>query len=463
MDLKTLHASMQPACVAKDKVEAKVKEAKKVKVEEIVDEEPAEALNSDYSEGIPSFGADEEIPDPEAEDDGSDPRVAELIETKLWKFHTLYKTSATGAVMCWWIGFDYETSEIVTVHKTMHTPTPPEVERRLVEVNQSKRTLHEQAVLEIRQRRLKKYRLGYREAGAAAPELGQPMLAEVIEKYKHEFNFPVAVQPKLDGIRCLVREADDGNLMYRSRGNLQYRQLAPHMDPELSVLLSYLPSGIELDGELYVENEKFENIASIFGTKLKEHARIKELIYHIYDFNTTEPLAYEHRWYHLYSAYKQYLADGYTNTKFKILNTVWAESQEEIDECYERYLEHGFEGAMVRHTTIGDQSPAQLKLSLYRVGRSTNLLKVKQISDEEVTVVGVVDCAGREKGCAKFEVEDDEGKKFNVRPGGSLDQRRYWFKHPEEVIGRRYTIVYNEKTIKGIPRNPRGKAFRDYE
>ena len=90
-------------------------------------------------------------------------------------------------------------------------------------------------------------------------------------------------------------------------------------------------------------------------------------------------------------------------------------------------------------------------------------MKVKEFFDEEGSIIEVSDGEGREKGLALFNVRNNTGKLFNVRPKGNFSQRAFWFTHPEECIGKRYTYRYFELTEYGIPRFPVGIAFRDYE
>src|ERR1035437_6113310 len=67
--------------------------------------------------------------------------------------------------------------------------------------------------------------------------------------------FPLDVQPKLDGLRCLVG-ADD--LVLRSRGGMTYR--LPHIADQLARIL---PTGAIADGELYIHGVPLQAIFSL--------------------------------------------------------------------------------------------------------------------------------------------------------------------------------------------------------
>ena len=104
---------------------------------------------------------------------------SETIPTdiKEWYYEPMFKLNSLQSNMLWRIGFD---GSNIIVH---HGHVDGSIQTELVEVslNNSGRTLHEQSVLEINNRYLKKHREGYRGKNEP-PAIKGPMLAH---KYEH--------------------------------------------------------------------------------------------------------------------------------------------------------------------------------------------------------------------------------------------------------------------------------------
>ena len=99
-----------------------------------------------------------------------------------------------------------------------------------------------------------------------------PMLATTYDAGIH-YNLPstVAIQPKLDGIRCIASLKG-----LHSRSNMLITS-APHIK-----LACNLSPEIYLDGELYVEGAKFEEQLEIINRKTP-HKRWSEIKYNVFD------------------------------------------------------------------------------------------------------------------------------------------------------------------------------------
>ena len=102
----------------------------------------------------------------------------------------------------------------------------------------------------------------------------------------------------------------------------------------------------------------------------------------------------------------------------------------------------GWEGLMLRKNTI------------YKGKRSSDILKVKSFVDAEYTVVSVENSINRvivegkeiEEEMLKNVVIEHKGFKVDVGSGFSQEQRRHYFKNPEEIIGKTITVQYFEET-----------------
>ena len=50
---------------------------------------------------------------------------------------------------------------------------------------------------------------------------------------------------------------------------------------------------------------------------------------------------------------------------------------------------------------------------------------------------------------------------FSVRPKGTIEMRRDWFKNSKKYIGKKLTVIYQELSELGVPRFPVGKSVRE--
>ena len=262
----------------------------------------------------------------------------------------------------------------------------------------------------------------------------KPMLAEKFEDV--EVNFAagnVYSQPKLDGIRCIARK--DG-LWTRSGKEIV---AVPHIWESLQPFFEKHPNLI-LDGELYNHELKddFNSITSMVRKtkpKVEDLVKSKELVqYHLYDVIVTdEPeLEFSKRELLRYQAPSDYI---------RIVPTMHVPTRTGLDSLYEGYLEHGYEGQMVRI-----DKPYENK-------RTKNLLKRKEFLTDEFEVVEVLEGQGNWQGCVKhFVLRLNSEKNFQAGVRGDMATlRKMWDDQdkPDWV-----TLRYFTPTPDGIPRFP---------
>jgi len=396
-----------------------------------------------------------------------DPMEQELLRTGRWAFAPIYRLNAHGAMTMWQVGFDTRRNEIMMVHGVVDGAM--QIARNEVELNQSGKSVHEQALQDTRQRYKIKYRNdGYRPAGVPISGTDEPMLATKLEPTTR-LTFPVLVQPKLDGMRCVVRMMPDGRLQYRSRGNVVLPHLNAQFDAEVAPIFANIPYNVELDGELYIHGTSFQAITSIIKNERKLHARLGELLFCIFTFNVAEPIPAENRAIILNNAYDAAIAEGIVMTRVIVVESRIVDSLDDIMTMHAYYVENGYEGVMIYKMANGATSGAALEESLYRQGRSSNLLKYKLMLDEEGIVEDIVDGSGKDKGLAIFRVRDPRGNLVDMRPGGDDAKsrkianalRKEWFDNRAQLIKKVVTYSYQELTDKGKPRFPIVRGFRD--
>lgn len=393
----------------------------------------------------------------------SDPAPIPNKDNVIWGLPTLYKDQATRRRM-WKIYIDSKSNELVMKFGLEDGKIQ---EDRIKVEPKANRTMFQQAWQEARQRYNLKFRNEcYRPEGQPTPQFTKPMTAYKWEPNKTRLNFKAvgfnAVQPKFDGFRCMVTLKDDSKIEYVARSGRVLPHFNKQFDDELSHFFDYLPANIRIDGEMYLPGVRFQDLSSILRNENCEHKNLKDITYVIFDFDIHDPWPYDRRWYTLENAITRYREDGYTNTRFIICPTYKVSSEAEILQAHEIFTKKWkMEGTIIRKMLGNSKDENILAQTIYKSGsRSHNILKYKDVMDEEGTVIGVENASGRESGKALLKMRFDDGVEFIIR-FGSYSDREAWFQNPKLVLGKRITIVYKERTKDGKPREPEGKAFRD--
>ncbi|MGI9357934.1 MAG: hypothetical protein ACR2ON_00855 [Paracoccaceae bacterium] len=338
-------------------------------------------------------------------------------------------------------------------------------------------TEEEQAELEAKAKWDKKLKEGY----ALTPEEAEdekyfdPMLAQSYDDRESDvqnvFNDGAFVytQPKLDGIRCVIRK-ESGEVIARTRKGRTIDSIQ-HIIKSLEKYFND-DETLVLDGELYNHELKhdFNKIVSLvrkqtpsrtksdteksFQKKLDKYADAmveseKLVQYHIYDIPRSDTF----RRRDLFSE-RFFAIDIFDNEYIKMVKTQLAFNSDDLDDIYKRYVGSGYEGQMIRINSGYEQGK-----------RSSKLLKRKDFIDAEYEVVGIDEGNGNRLGTAKHLVcycpKTDQTFNSNIK--GNFDYLAEILNNKEEYIGKQATIKFFELTPDGIPRFPYAIAFRDYE
>jgi DNA ligase 1 len=385
-----------------------------------------------------------------------------LLQYGIWRYTPLYKHSMSGSVMEWWVGFDIRTCELLMTHGFVNGEAGVRTDRTLVELNKSGRNMHTQSMQEARNKYLNKYRGDlYRPAGEESAKLGNAMLAN---KWTPEMRlrYPVACQPKLNGIRCLCRY-EGGKLLYRTRSNLSYSHLNSQFDAEITRLMANIPMDVELDGELYIHGVPLQTIASIIKNERIIHPDLCKITYCIFTFNSVTPQPFENRCRMLMDAQTLKSESEEPYLRLLVLNTQLCNDESDIHKYHEIYESQGYEGIMLYKMGMGSRNLKEYGESLYKSGRSNNLLKLKKFQDEEGFIVDVSEGSGLQKGLALLVVRDPRGNVLNMSMKYDFEYRAHVFLNKQQYIGKSVTYKYQELTIKGVPTFARVVCIRDYE
>jgi DNA ligase-1 len=302
-------------------------------------------------------------------------------------------------------------------------------------------TAEEQALKEAQAIFDKKLELGYFEDinDIDKSTLFKPMLAQKYEDV--DITFPCYTQPKLDGIRCIIKA--DG--MWTRTGKKIVS--CPHVFDELETVFEMQPDLI-FDGELYNHQFKhdFNKITSLVKkTKptLSDLEASKHLIeYHIYDLPSSNK-SFNGRLEDLQDLISD-LFNCFSSSSVVYVTTQEVNNQKELDEFYHDWMEEGYEGQMIRTN------------SNYENKRSKTLLKRKEFSDDEFEILAVNEGTGKLAGrVGHMMFKSKSGHYFSSTVNGTQEYLSELWEQRDELIGKFATVKYFNLTPDGVPRFPK--------
>lgn len=281
-----------------------------------------------------------------------------------------------------------------------------------------------------------------------------------------KIQFPVLVSPKLDGIRCIVK---DGKVLSRKL------KLIPNKFIREQILRE--AGDLNLDGEILVDGD-FNNVQSAVMSEDGE----PNFRYFIFD-TINKDTAYN-RLSIIKKIYNTKLLNAVGAAdknphRILFLQHNLAHNVEDILRYEEACIKGGYEGVMLRHPE-----------GKYKFGRSTEkeggLIKLKRFHDAEAVVIGFEekmhngneaskDELGRTKRSSKKEglvptgtlgaivvryTNNDTDVEFSIGTGYDDEQRREIWAKRSKIHGHIVTFKYQELSKYGIPRFPVFKCFR---
>ena len=274
----------------------------------------------------------------------------------------------------------------------------------------------------------------------------KPMLAHKFDDKRVNWSKPVYIQPKLDGVRCLLTK--HGAF---SRTGKQFKNIA-HIELALIPFFKQYPD-IVLDGELYNHKLKddFEKIISLVRKQkptADDRRNAQHLVqFHIYDYIDGKYESYKTRMHQLVNS-------AIYDIQIKYVPAYLVDSYNYAREIHTDFLAKGYEGSIIRLD------------GLYKHGRSYDLMKFKDFSDDEATIVGYEAGKGKRTGTlGKFLMMDDEGIEFGCPPGKGFTYKDLAniLDNIHDYIGKRATFTFFERTKAGNYRHPQYKCIRNYE
>ena len=288
----------------------------------------------------------------------------------------------------------------------------------------------------------------------------KPMLAYPVSTKPIDYNKPVFMQPKLDGVRCIIQANVKRHLLTPDLNEIEVKAYSrtgkewKNIDHILEQLVPFFTKhpNVILDGELYNHDLKddFEQIISLVRRQKPDDIDMLEsrdmVQFHCYDiinkrmkFNTRNKFI------------KNNLPESYC---IKHVETIDVHNEEFAKDVHESCLEAGYEGSILR---IND---------IYKCGRSWSLRKFKDFHDAEAYIVGYEVGKGKREGTlGKFLMQDEDGNKFGCPPGKGFTYKdmKDMLDNIHEYMGQTATFTYFERTKAGSYRHPLFKCIRNYE
>lgn len=281
-------------------------------------------------------------------------------------------------------------------------------------------------------------------------------LAQTYDEKKHyKYNLnDYVIQRKMDGVRVTTfiqynKKNDSIFVKTMSRNGKEYTTLENVTD-ELTNLYKQSPfygTNTVIDGEVcLVDEDGKEDWNGIVSEVRRKDYTVENPRYVMFDiltedefFNIRQSMNYTIR----YSNLKKFLANSkdtkhlttvfsvpYTTDSFERLKVMYVDNEK-------------WEGFIFR------------KNCPFKAGRSTDLLKYKLFKDAEFVVTGTINGEKlmlNNKGimenvntCAALIIEY-KGYPCQVGSGLSDEQRRLWFEHPEEIIGKVINVKYKQES-----------------
>lgn len=264
-----------------------------------------------------------------------------------------------------------------------------------------------------------------------------PMLAKDYKKEVKKINWTdnVFVQPKLDGMRCLITVTPD-KVTLKSRDG-RYITTMKHIEKDFT----NVTPGI-YDGELYAHGYNFQENMELIKKWVDGDDGSILVKFHCYDVVTPGEFS-------IRLLVRDINLQNISSVEF--VPTVKIKSELTLKDHHSKFISDGYEGSIVRH------GKEEYKIN----GRSSNLLKYKDFFDLALVIKDFEPASQRpEWGVPVFEwigAKDNElraGMKF------SHADRKKFLANKQEYIGKVAELRFFEYSSTGVPRFPVMVGFR---
>lgn len=247
------------------------------------------------------------------------------------------------------------------------------------------------------------------------------------------------IEPKMDGLRAFCLIDEKGEVTFTSINNKPMYNIHIVADQIKSLGLK----NVVFDGELMAMD--WDKSVSVLHTQ-SEHEGADQLAYHIFDAVDYPTWKAQKETFPLKDR-KAFLASicgaiaGLPNLRIVVFPTV--RSLSEAEDYLEKYIEAGFEGAVLKDPN-----------SSYQYDRSKFWLKWKKFFEVDVLITGFEEGKGRNVNKLGAFIVDFKGNEVRVGSGFSDEQRVTYWNQKEDVKGCVAEVKYQGVTKDGSLRFP---------
>lgn len=265
-------------------------------------------------------------------------------------------------------------------------------------------------------------------------------LAHPYDKYEHKVSSEFALTKKLDGHRCITIVENGVATFYTRKGH----KISGLVELEQDISAALSNKSVVLDGEIVIEDDSIseKDTFQATGKVLKKLGDKVGLHYHVFDIVPVDSFLYGEEGSGKFPPYRQRRAimeDKIVGMKhITVVPTLYiGGDKNKIMEYSDYATSQGWEGIMLNNM----DAPYQNK-------RTFDLLKVKVFKNADVKVVDIYE--GREltdfEGMLGGVIIQFKDFQTDVGSGFELADREYYWKHPEEIIGKIIDVRYFAET-----------------
>ena len=279
----------------------------------------------------------------------------------------------------------------------------------------------------------------------------KPMLAYPVSDKPINYEDKVFMQPKLDGVRCLIQYDKKTGVTAWSRTGKQWKNIH-HITSSLEKWFESNKTTV-LDGELYNHDlrDDFETIISLVRRQTPDDIDMLEsrdlVQFHCYDIIHPSNFLFEER-----NSFIKHCVGQSSPYVYIVPTTKGICSEDQAKATHQMNLNTGYEGSIVR---TNDE---------YHQKRTHSLRKFKDFHDAEATITGWVEGKGKRIGTiGKFLAVDSDGNEFGMPVMDKFKYLQDNFNIMQGYVGKTATFTYFERTKANSYRHPLFKCVRNYE
>lgn len=267
----------------------------------------------------------------------------------------------------------------------------------------------------------------------------QVQLAQKFEGVKYPYSL---YSRKLDGLRAYYK---DGVAISRTNKPHKTEPLA-HITAQLKQFVDY--DAWVYDGEIiYLNPDGTEDFTKAISLARSDNRtpECDNLYYCIFDMIQKE--AFENKTPDVatfkdeYTRMKAHLGiveekrDWYVTSQPNILLLKQVD-EIGLEELQQNRIKYNYEGIMIRNADAH-----------YEYKRSNNIRKIKEMQDTEVKLLGMEAGTGKFANTLGAMVADYNGYELKIGSGFSDEQRKHYWQHRDEYVGKYVKVKYFEKTV----------------